>query len=78
MYTVCAAGAYLSKRDEYPASLFSLKSELLSLWNPARAVVEQEAVRYLHVEKLEKLSLSAPMALAAATAARAGAAVAAI
>ena len=45
--------AWLKKRSEYPDELFNIKTEFKSLASAAHLVVENEAVRFLHLEKVE-------------------------
>jgi hypothetical protein len=45
--------AWLKKRAEYPDSIFNLSTELKSLYSAAHLVVESEAVRFLHHEKVD-------------------------
>ena len=44
--------AWLKKRAEYPDAIFMMKTELMALASPAHLVVENEAVRFLHLERV--------------------------
>ena len=58
--------AWLKKRAEYPDSIFMMKTELMALASPAHLVVENEAVRFLHLERVDGgFALSPTGALAA-------------
>lgn len=64
--------AWLKKRSEYPDNLFDIKTELMSLASAAHLVVESEAVRFLHLEKVEtNFPLGATGALGVAAVAQA-------
>ena len=64
--------AWLKKRTEYPDSLFMMKKELMALASPAHMVVESEAVRFLHLEKVDSgFTLGPTGALAASAVAQA-------
>ena len=63
--------AWLKKRVEYPDSIFMMKTELMALVSPAHVVVESEAVRFLHLEKVDSgIALSPTGALAASAVAQ--------
>ena len=59
--------AWLKKQTEYPDSIFEIKTELMALASPANQVVESEAVRFLHLERVDGggFALSPTGALAA-------------
>ena len=61
--------AWLKKRHEFPESMFSMKTEFALLMQPAGLVVESEAVRFLHLEKVDagrSLGPTAALGIAAA------------
>ena len=63
--------AWLKKRTEYPDSIFMMKTALMALASPAHIVVESEAVRFLHLEKVDSgFALSPTGALAASAVAQ--------
>ena len=63
--------AWLKKKTEYPDSIFMMKTELMALASPANQVVESEAVRFLHLEKVDSgIALSPTGALAASAVAQ--------
>ena len=53
--------AWLKKRAEYPDAIFMMKTELMALVSPAHVVVESEAVRFLHLEKVDSDIRLSPM-----------------
>ena len=53
--------AWLKKQTEYPDSIFKTKTELMALASPANQVVESEAVRFLHLEKVDSDIRLSPM-----------------
>ena len=53
--------AWLKKRTEYPDSIFMMKTELMALASPANQVLESEAVRFLHLEKVDSDIRLSPM-----------------
>ena len=58
--------AWLKKQREFPESIFMTKTELMALASPAHLVVENEAVRFLHLERVDGgFALSPTGALAA-------------